>query len=273
MATVRANGINLYYEVHGRGEPVVMIMGLGASAIAWDSQVPELAKHYQLITFDNRGSGRSEKPAEAYSISGMADDTAALMDELGIASAHVFGMSMGGMIAQEMHHRHRPRVRSLILAGTTSGGPMATLPRPSSFQGFAARGAASMSDAMLDGLRLFYSERFIAENRGSLVRRALEHMSLMPPAYALQRQARATMSFNGHARLRGIRVPTLVLGATEDRIVPFPNQQELARRIPEARFVPFEGAGHGFLTERATAVNRAVLDFLGENRSQFAPAK
>jgi pimeloyl-ACP methyl ester carboxylesterase len=273
MATVRANGVTLYYEVHGSGEPVVMIMGLGASAIAWDAQVPALAREYQLVIFDNRGAGRSEKPAEPYSIPMMADDTAALMDELGIASAHVFGMSMGGMIAQEMHHRHRPRVRSLILAGTTSGGPMATLPGPANFSQFAARGGGTMVDAVADGLRLFYSDRFIAENRERLVARALEHMSLMPPGYAIQRQVMAAMRYNAHSRLRRIDVPTLVLGATEDKIVPFPNQQMLAGRIPGARFVPFEGAGHGFLMERATAVNRAVLDFLGEQSSGFAPAK
>ena len=95
----------------------------------------------------------------------------------------------------------------------------------------------------------------------------------MAPPHSLQKQVMAVMGFNAHGLLSKIRVPTLVMGATEDRIVPFPNQQQLAKRIPDARFVPFEGAGHGFLTERATAVNRAVLDFLGEHRTHFVPSK
>ena len=273
MATVRANGIEIYYELHGAGEPAVLIMGLGANITAWDAQLEPLSHKYQLIAFDNRGAGRSEKPAEAYSIHQLADDTVALMDELGIQSAHVFGMSMGGMIAQEMYHRHRARVRSLILAGTMAGGPMATFPDTNAFQPFFGNGAASMTEAVAEGLKHFYSEKFLAKNKDWLLKRALRNMSLMAPPHALQKQVMAVIGFNAHGLLSKIRVPALVMGATNDQIVPFPNQQLLARRIPEARFVPFEGAGHGFLTERAVAVNRAVLDFWGEHRTPFAPAK
>ncbi|HEY5625707.1 MAG TPA: alpha/beta fold hydrolase [Dehalococcoidia bacterium] len=273
MPAVRANGIEIYYELHGTGEPVVLIMGLGANITAWDSQLEPLSREYQLIALDNRGAGRSEKPAEPYSIHQMADDTAALMDELGVHTAHVFGMSMGGMIAQEMYHRHGARVRSLILAGTMAGGPMATFPNPKVFQQFVGNGANSMEEAVAEGLKLFYSEQFLAENKDWLVKRAIENMSLMAPPHALQKQVMAVMGFNAHGLLSKIQVPTMVIGGTEDQIVPFPNQQLLANRIPEARFVPFEGAGHGFLTERAVAVNRAVLDFLGEHRTHFVPAR
>jgi len=272
MATVRANGIELYYELHGTGEPAVLIQGLGANVTGWDAQLEPLSRQYQLIAFDNRGAGRSEKPDEPYSIHQMADDTAALMDELGIPTAHVFGMSMGGMVAQQMYHRHRARVRTLILAGTMAGGPMATFPNANVFQQFASNGANSIAEAIAEGLKLFYSEKFLAKNKDWLVKRSLGNMSLMPPPHALQKQVMAVMAFNAHGLLSKIRVPALVMGATNDQIVPFPNQQLLARRIPEARFVPFEDAGHGFLTERAVAVNRAVLDFWGEHRSDSVPA-
>ena len=129
-----------------------------------------------------------------------------------------------------------------------------------------------MEAAVAEGLKLFYSERFLAENKDWLVKRALQNMSLMAPPHALQKQVMAVMGFNAHGLLSKIQTPTLVLGATNDQIVPFPNQQLLAGRIPDARFVPFEGAGHGFLTERAVAVNRAVLDFLGQHRTHFVPA-
>jgi pimeloyl-ACP methyl ester carboxylesterase len=273
MATVRANGIELYYEVHGTGEPAVLIQGLGANVTGWDSQLEPLSRHYQLIAFDNRGAGRSEKPDEAYSIHQMADDTAALMDELGVPAAHVFGMSMGGMIAQDMYHRHRARVKSLILSGTMAGGPMATFPDVKVFQQFVSNGATSMAEAIAEGLKLFYSEEFLAENKDWLVKRSLANMSLMAPPHALQKQVMAVMGFNAFGLLSGIKVPALVMGATDDQIVPFANQQMIASRIPEARFVPFEGAGHGFLTERANAVNSAVLDFWGEHQTPSSSAK
>ena len=273
MTTVRANGIDLYYEIHGSGEPAVLIQGLGANITGWDLQLEPLSRQYQLIAFDNRGAGRSEKPDEAYSIHQMADDTAALMEELGIQTAHVFGMSMGGMIAQEMYHRHRARVRSLILAGTMAGGPMATFPDMNVFQQFVSNGATSMEEAIAEGLKLFYSEEFLAKNQDWLIQRSLKNMSLMAPPHALQKQVIAVMGFNAHGLPSGIKVPTLVMGATDDQIVPFANQQQIATRIPEARFVPFEGAGHGFLTERAVADNSAVLDFWGKHGTYSPPAK
>src|SRR3990172_6307927 len=121
MPYTLVNGIEIYYEVHGSGEPLLLIMGLGANAGSWVMQVPELSMEYKIIAFDNRGSGRSGKPNEAYSIAQMADDAAALLDDLAIDSAHVFGMSMGGMIAQDLVLRHPERVTSLILGGTMPG--------------------------------------------------------------------------------------------------------------------------------------------------------
>jgi pimeloyl-ACP methyl ester carboxylesterase len=123
MPTTKANGIELYYEVHGEGPPLLLIMGLGANATAWYRQIPVLSERYRVIAFDNRGAGRSEKPLEPYSIPQMADDAAALMDTLGISTSHVFGMSLGGMIAQEYALRHPERVQALVLGGTTPAAP------------------------------------------------------------------------------------------------------------------------------------------------------
>ncbi|HUF53014.1 MAG TPA: alpha/beta fold hydrolase [Dehalococcoidia bacterium] len=273
MSIARVNGIDLYYEVHGTGEPVVLIMGLGTNATAWGAQIPALSREYKLIAFDNRGSGRSEKPANGYTVPQMADDTLSLMDQLGVGEAHVFGMSMGGMIAQEVYHRRPERVRTLILAGTLAGGPMATLPSAGTFLEFAPRGGRTLADTLESGLRMFYSDEFIAANRGRLVQRAISQMGMFPPGHALQGQFRAVRGYNAFSKLRKITAPTLVFGATGDRIVPFPNQETLAERIPNARFVPFEGAGHGFILERAEAVNRATLSFLREHPIAQAVAK
>jgi len=130
MAFTRVNGVTLYYEVHGKGDPLLLIMGLGANATGWSSQVPSFSREYQVIAFDNRGAGRSDKPNEPYSMDQMADDAHALLDELGVGPAHVFGMSLGGMIAQELMLRHPRHVRSLILGGTMAGGPTALFAGP-----------------------------------------------------------------------------------------------------------------------------------------------
>src|SRR5574341_2228297 len=130
MARTHVNGIDMYYEVHGSGEPLVLIMGLGANTTAWYRQIPVFSREYQVIVFDNRGAGRSDKPNEPYSMGQMADDAHGLMDALGVESAHVFGMSLGGMIAQELVLRYPERVRNLVLGGTMSGGPSAIFAGP-----------------------------------------------------------------------------------------------------------------------------------------------
>jgi pimeloyl-ACP methyl ester carboxylesterase len=269
MPTLRANGIDIYYELHGAGEPLLLIMGLGANATAWWKQVPEFSKHYQVIAFDNRGAGRTEKPNEPYTIMQMADDADALMEELGIQSAHVFGMSLGGMIAQELALRHPERVRTLVLGGTMCGGPKATPPPPSTIQHFITVARMPVQQAIEHGMRLLYTDGFIGSNRAWLVKRALENAHLMPPPYALQRQVMAVLSFNTQERLHEIHVPSLVITGTEDKIVPSPNSRVLAERIADARLIEFEGAGHGFLVERAEETNRVVLGFLEPHRTHF----
>src|SRR4029077_10122354 len=113
MTTAKFDSIELYYEEHGRGDPLLLIMGLAADSTAWIFQVPDFARRYRTITFDNRGVGRSSKPPGPYTIHEMADDAVALLDALDVRRAHVVGVSMGGMIAQEIVLRHPSRVRGL----------------------------------------------------------------------------------------------------------------------------------------------------------------
>ena len=118
MPMARVNGININYKVEGQGEPLVMLMGLSAALGAWSSQVPLLKKYYRVIRLDNRGAGKSDKPAGPYTTKMMADDTVGLMDHLGIEKANFMGVSMGGMIAQEIAINYPQRVNKLILAST-----------------------------------------------------------------------------------------------------------------------------------------------------------
>ena len=122
MPITTANGIDLYYEIHGEGEPLLLIMGLSLSSKSWFRTIPALSKQYKVIVFDNRGVGLSGKPNSPYSIELMADDAKAVLDAAGVESAHIYGISMGGMIAQRLALKYPERIRSLILGCTTSGG-------------------------------------------------------------------------------------------------------------------------------------------------------
>ena len=122
--TVRANGQELYYEVHGEGQPLILVMGIGYDSTLWTlAQVPALSKKFQVVIFDNRDAGRSSQATSAYTIADMADDTAALMDALDIKKAHVCGLSMGGMIVMEFALRHPGRLDRMILTGAP-GAPL-----------------------------------------------------------------------------------------------------------------------------------------------------
>ena len=123
MGQVQAGDVKLYYEVHGRGEPLLMIMGLGSSSATWSPVlVTELSRRFQTIVYDNRGTGQSDKPAIPYSLEMFAGDAIALLDALKIERTHVFGVSMGGMIAQELALGHPSRLQTLTLGCTTCGG-------------------------------------------------------------------------------------------------------------------------------------------------------
>src|SRR3989337_1262325 len=269
MTKARIHGIEIYCELHGRtclsaaqAGSLLLIMGLGANATSWEMQLPAFEREYRVVAFDNRGSGRTDKPKSPYTMPQMADDAAALLDNLGIASAHVFGMSMGGMIAQELALRHPQRVRALVLGGTMAGGPNAVMAGPQLIQPWVSTSLLPLEQAIENGLRFLYSEEFIERNRERLVARALELAPLQPPLDAIQRQVMAVIQFNTLQRLADIKAPTLVISGTADRVVPPGNSRILAERIPGAHLVELEGAGHGFPAEKAEETNSTVLAFL-----------
>ena len=278
MPTAKINDIEMYYEVHGptclpaaQADPLLLIMGLGANATSWEMQLPAFSREYRVVAFDNRGSGRTDKPKSPYTMPQMADDAVALLDHLGIASAHVFGMSMGGMIAQEMALRHPRRVRALVLGGTMAGGSNAVMAGPQMIQQWVSTATLPLEQAVEAGLRFLYSDEFIAQNKERLIKRALEMAYLMAPIDALQRQFMAITQFNTYDRLHQIQAPTLVIAGTDDKIVPAENSRILAERIPGARLAEIKGAGHGFLVEKAEEANTAVLQFLRQHSAGTSP--
>jgi len=264
---VRVNDIQLYYEVHGQGEPLLLIVGLGGSTRGWDMQVPTFSREYQVVAFDNRGSGRSDKPATRYTIRLFADDTIGLMDALGIASAHVYGQSMGGFIAQELALNYPQRVRTLVLGSTSCGGRQAVAASPENLTLMASLNTLSPEEAVEKNLPFLYSAEFIAHKREEIIARSLVEAELRPPLDAYARQVQAALRHNTYDRLPQILCPTLVISGSDDKVVPAENSSILAERIPNAELVVLPKAGHGYLVECAEESNAIVLDFLRRHRS------
>jgi len=278
MGIAKVDTVELYYEEHGRGEPLLLIMGLAADSMAWMFQVPEFSKHYRTIVFDNRGVGRSSKPAGPYTISRMADDTAGLLDVLGIPRAHVVGVSMGGMIAQELVLRHPRLVRGLVLACTYPE-PDAEIERQRQFSvqelggQISAGGDIQIDLKAFDPMAFFQQLLPLAFNQEFIEKELPKIMPLFAGALqygfsmeAILGQVAAVMSHKATDRLQHITAPTLVITGDADRLVPPANSEILATHIPGARLVKVPGGSHGFNFETPDVFNREVLDFLATVR-------
>jgi pimeloyl-ACP methyl ester carboxylesterase len=273
MSRAKVRDLELHYDESGSGDPLVLIMGLGADSNAWMRQVPEFSRHHQTITFDNRGVGRSSKPPGPYSTRQMADETAGLMDHLGIDRAQVVGVSMGGMIAQELAINYPARVGALVLACTyAEPSPEIEALRQNSLQFFGASGSldgnGSASLPELDPmailqymLPLIFSERFICEELPELLPQLTAGLAYGFSLEALLGQVTACMTHDTSDRLRTITRPTLVITGTDDRLVAPHHSDALAAAIPGAKLVKLDGGTHGFNLEMAELFNSEVGRF------------
>jgi 3-oxoadipate enol-lactonase len=259
MPYAENDGAKIYWEEHGRGEPVLLIMGLGATLDLWHRLVPALSAGHRAILFDNRGVGRTGAPDPPYSMPQMADDAAAVLDAAGVGSAHVIGASMGGVIAQELALRHPDRVRSLVLACTACGGPDSVPAEPETRAALVNR--ATMSPE--EGIRALVPFTYHPETPSSRVEEDLAiRLRNYPSARGYLAQLQAVLGYETYARLGAVRVPTLVLHGEDDRLVPAANGRDLARRIPGARLVLVPSASHILFSDQPETVNRAIVKFL-----------
>jgi pimeloyl-ACP methyl ester carboxylesterase len=259
MPYVESNGARIYWEERGSGEPLLMIMGLGYSLEMWGRVVPALAEHYRVIVFDNRGVGRSDVPEGPYSIAGMAADAEAVMRAAGLERAHVLGVSMGGMIAQEFALQYPDRVHSLVLGCTAFGGPRAVSAKPAVISILYAR--ATMSDeeaihAMVPYIYDAHTPRERIEEDLMMRRRTL------PKPEGYMAQLKAIMSWSSDERLPQIKAPTLVVHGETDELVPAENGRLIAERISGAELVILPEASHLYFTDQPEASLNATLRFL-----------
>ena len=266
MPKGRVNGINISYKVEGAGEPLVLIMGFTGTRRGWIFQRPSFRKHFQLVTFDNRGVGGSDKPSGPYTMRAMADDTIGLMDHLGVDKAHILGVSMGGMIAQEVAINHPERVRKLVLGCTFAridemGGHSAEY-----LKALGLGESSSEDDLRSLGIEKVLSAVFSLAFNKRLYRMAV---GLLSGLYArlvagegVAAQFEAILGHDTADRLHMIQAPTLVITGAGDRLIRPASSEVMADRIPNARLVGFEGGSHAFFVEMRGRFNREVLDFL-----------
>jgi 3-oxoadipate enol-lactonase len=263
--TVQTNGQELYYELHGEGPPLVLVMGIGYDSSLWTlEQVPVLSTQFQVILVDNRDAGRSSKAHHPYKIADMADDLAGLLDALGVQRSHVLGLSMGGMIAQEFALRHGDRLDRLVLAGTGAA-PARSAVDPIQIWSWVK--ANDPTGEVFGGQQFvsLFSTAFLRDH--DAVRNTAELLAsnpypMSPEAYG--RQADAYREFDALDRLAAITAPTLIVVGEQDLLTPPWIAREVAEAIPGARFevIRGDGSSHVVPIECPDEFNRLVSDFL-----------
>jgi pimeloyl-ACP methyl ester carboxylesterase len=260
MPIAKSRGANLYYESAGSGPTVLLISGQGMTLAAWWRTVAELSRSFRVLSFDNRDIGRSSRTAWPYVVAQMAEDALSVLDAAGAERAHVYGMSLGGMVAQELAIRHPGRVSALVLGSTTAGGPEAILdPQPLTF--FVRVGAMAPEEAEWAAVPYNYSLRTRREHGQRIaedIARRVEHQT---DTLAYLHQVAAAATHNAVGRLESIKVPTLVVQGEEDIVMPPLNGRLLAQGIPGAQLKTWPNAGHLYTTDEPEA-DRHIRRFL-----------
>jgi pimeloyl-ACP methyl ester carboxylesterase len=264
---VEMNGVKIAYGVRGEGPPLVLVMGYRLSSMAWPPTLIErLARCFMVITFDNRGTGLSDKPVKGYAIANMAQDIRGVIDDLKLAQVHMLGYSMGGAIAQEFVRQFPERVSSLILCATMAGGPHAKYA--------SASVVAVMRD--LDGLspeqaarriwKVTYSPGYLERHRDLAEEQMRREVALPTPLHAADLQFQAFAEFDGSTALANFRCPTLILTGDLDELIPPENAVMMAKVIPAAKLVVLRGYGHRVLWEDTQRCVEVITGFLDAAR-------
>lgn len=263
MPDAQAGAVRIHYRREGAGEPLVLVMGFGGSGAMWDDEtVALLARYFDVIVPDNRSTGQSQKLDEPIEMATMADDLAALLDALSIARAHVFGVSMGGMIAQEFALRYSDRLRGLVLGCTHPGGPRAVPAAPEVVALLLPAKGVQLRAVLQRAYEAMLTPETIAAEPAFLDAMAARMLDHPTPTFAFSRQMQAVERFDAFDRLGAIVAPTLVIAGDRDRLVPPVNSERIAAAIPGAKLVVIPGAAHNFFWEARDDTTQLVSEFL-----------
>jgi Predicted hydrolases or acyltransferases (alpha/beta hydrolase superfamily) len=263
MSITKAGDINLEYYVEGSGPPLLMIMGFAGSASSWgDPLLEALRPHFTCIRFSNRGTGLSDKPLTQFTIRTMADDAANLLSALDIQRPHVFGISMGGMIAQELVLSYPQRVNGLVLGCTTSGGSHSVQAAPETMAKMAPTPGLSPEEIVRNFWTAVCSPGFIERGAAFLDGMVAAALAQPTPMETLGLQMMAITSFDSYDRLPQIKAKTLVIHGGVDMLVPPQNGKTLSEHIPGAELRTLAGAAHMFFWEEPQKSATMVTEFL-----------
>ena len=262
MPKVSVNGLKLYYESEGDGEPVVLIPGFAAGRWIWFKQTAELSRNFRVIVFDPRGVSASDKPEGPQTIGLLADDVAHLLQTIGVSSAHIVGASFGGFVAQEFALKYPSMTRKLVLCCTSFGGPNHVVPAPETLLALASTKGLNSEERMRANLLLAFTPEFVKTQTAEVDHIVHLRATNDVPEHIYLSQLQAAMNFNVESRLSEIKTPTLVLSGDADVIVPVQNSRNLAAKIPNAKLQIVNGGSHTFFIEQAQEFNRILCTFI-----------
>ncbi|GAA4615851.1 alpha/beta fold hydrolase [Saccharopolyspora hordei] len=253
-----ADQAEIYYEVHGSGEPLVLLSGQANTHHWWDTVRGDFEADHQVIVLDYLGTGQSDKPVDAeYGVRRFATDVVCVLDELGIARAHVYGTSMGGKVAQWLAIDYPDRIGALVLGCTSAGGVHGLRADPEIIRALTQPSEDAVREVLVD---LMYTPEYVREHPGPYVT-----LGSPMPDHARRGHLRASNAHDSWAVLDQITAPTLVLHGTDDAFSPVDNAVILANRIPGAEVHYFDGARHAYFEERREEASSTVLSFLAEH--------
>jgi 3-oxoadipate enol-lactonase len=253
----------LRWESSGSGPPLLLIMGLGLSGGAWWRSVPILAKRFRVIAYDSRGTGGSSALTYNYTTEAMADDALAILDSAGVERAHIYGISLGGMVAQQVALRHPERVDSLVLGCTHPGGRRAIVADDDVISFFRRRSSLSHEEAAWASVPYNYGRRCRDEHAQRIADDIALRLTNRFNGRAYRAQMCAAALHNCFGRLGRIGARTMIVHGCDDRVIPAANAELMAERIPDVRLALLDACGHMFPTEDPDA-DRQIGDFLAE---------
>jgi 3-oxoadipate enol-lactonase len=266
MSTTQVGSHTVYYDEFGAGHPLILISGLGSTRLGWWKQIEPFAKKFRVINLDNRDAGDSALGTGPYTIADMAEDVAGVIKNLNLGRTHIVGISMGGMISQELAIRHPELVDKLVLVATTAGGPTSVNAKPEIAALLMHAGEESIETRVRRTFTAIASEGYMAAHPQDLDQIVKNSLAKPMSLESYQRQLGACMAHwsKGVAdRLAQISAPTLVVHGDYDPLIPYPNGKYLAEHIKGARLITFLGVGHISMIESPEQFNREVIEFLG----------
>jgi 3-oxoadipate enol-lactonase len=260
------DGLKLRYEIRGSGEPVALIMGFSGSGRGWgEAFLKPMEARFKIFVIDNRGTGESDKPDTEFTLGDMAADIAAVLDQAKTPRAHIFGISMGGMIAQEFALAYPERTRGLVLGCTNCGASHSVPADPAAIANLIPAPGMDPLEQARRAFSVACGKAFLNSAAGQqILSQAIAEMGNYPitPMHTFMRQGQAIGSFDSFARLGQIKSPTLIIHGDDDSIVPYPNAEVLQGAIAGSKKHTLKAAGHMFFWEVPDEAARAAGDFL-----------